>query len=230
VFRGVAVRRLRRLDGHVQVECQTAAGDPITWLADHVMLALPPRLAVRRIDFDPPLPEGLTRRWHRTETWMAPHAKYVAVYQAPFWREQGLCGAARSSVGPMVEIHDASMPGGHAALFGFLGLSARSRQRLDEAVLRQHCRAQLGRLFGERAAHPKADALKDWAFDPLTATEDDIEASGHHPEAPPPEPDNGVWLGFVQGIGSEWSPRFAGYLAGAVDAAQRGVQRWLGRG
>jgi monoamine oxidase len=64
----------------------------------------------------------------------------------------------------------------------------------------------------------------------LTATEDDIEASGHHPEAPPPEPDNGVWLGFVQGIGSEWSPRFAGYLAGAVDAAQRGVQRWLVRG
>jgi monoamine oxidase len=29
------------------------------------------------------------------------------------------------------------------------------------------------------------------------------------------------------GIGSEWSPQFPGYLAGAVDAAERGVRQSL---
>jgi hypothetical protein len=32
----------------------------------------------------------------------------------------------------------------------------------------------------------------------------------------------------MTGIGSEWSPQFPGYLAGAVDAAVRGVQPWIG--
>src|SRR3546814_5242306 len=66
-------------------------------------------------------------QWRETATCMAPHAKYVAIYDAPFWREQGLSGEVRSARGPMGEIHDASMPGGSAALFGFLGVPARTR-------------------------------------------------------------------------------------------------------
>ena len=221
---GCAVRALRRAGQRVELDVEQAGGQRRTWCAEQVLLALPPRLAERSITFEPPLPAELARRWHATETWMAPHAKYVAIFGAPFWREQGLCGAARSGVGPMVEIHDASMPGGHAALFGFLGVPASVRRGVPEDVLRAHCRAQLGRLFGERAARPVADALKDLATDPLTATEADLTASGQHPEAPPPGADHGPWQGRLRGIGSEWSPQFAGYLAGAVDAAERGVR------
>jgi monoamine oxidase len=227
ILNGQTVHRLRCIDGQVELAFADASGAVSTSLFDHVLLALPPRLAERSISFDPPLPTALARNWRDTPTWMAPHAKYVALYDEPFWRAQGLSGSARSGPGPMGEIHDVSMPGGRAALFGFLGVPASVRRTVPEGVLRMHCRAQLGRLFCERAAVPVAEALKDWAMDTLTATEDDLEASGQHPVAPPSSADTGPWQGLLTGIGSEWSPQFAGYLTGAVDAATRGVQRWL---
>lgn len=222
-----AVRRVHGVEEHVELHVEGPSGGMVTWRVDQVLLALPPRLAERSIAFDPPLPPELARRWRATPTWMAPHAKYVAVYDTPFWRAQGLSGAAHSGHGPMGEVHDVAMPGGHAALFGFLGVPARVRRGVADEVLRAHCRAQLARLFGERAATPIADALKDWATDPLTATADDQEASGHHADAPPHGADSGPWHGRLIGIGSEWSPQYPGYLAGAVDAATRGVRRIL---
>lgn len=227
VLGGHTVRGLRGGTSEVELDVETAAGAFATWRAEQVLLALPPRLAAGRIAFTPPLPPALARAWQATATWMAPHAKYVAIYDTPFWREQGLSGAARSAHGPMAEIHDVSMPGGQAALFGFLGVPARVRREVGDEVLCAHCRAQLRRLFGDRAATPVADALKDWAADPLTATDDDQDPSGQHADAPPAAADGGPWQGRLTGIGSEWSPQFPGYLAGAVDAALRGVQRAL---
>ena len=222
-----AVRRLCQVGSHIELHSEDASGALTTWRVDQVLLALPPRLAEDRITFEPPLPSKLASRWRATPTWMAPHAKYVAMYDAPFWRDQGLSGSARSALGPMAEIHDVSMPGGHAALFGFVGVPARVRRTVTEAELRAHCRAQLGRLFGERAATPVADALKDWAQDALTATAADQESDGQHGEAPPRCADSGPWQGCLTGIGSEWSQPFPGYLAGAVDAAALGVQACL---
>lgn len=221
---GQTVRRLHVDSTHVALTVDDGAGDPTTWITERVLLAMPPRLAATRLQFDPPLPPDLARRWQGTPTWMAPHAKYVAVYDTPFWREQGLSGGARSSAGPMGEIHDVSMPGGHAALFGFLGVPARVRRQVSDEVLRTHCRAQLARLFGEPARTPRGDALKDWAADPLTATDDDQDGAGH-PDTAPPSSADGAWQGRLIGIGSEWSAQFPGYLAGAVDAAERGVRQ-----
>ncbi|MFZ2987942.1 flavin monoamine oxidase family protein [Ideonella sp.] len=222
-----AVRRLHREASHVELTVDDAAGKVATWQGEQVLVALPPRLAVNRLVFDPPLPPDLARRWQGTPTWMAPHAKYVAIYGSPFWREQGLSGSARSGAGPMGEIHDVSMPGGHAALFGFLGVPARVRRQVSDEVLRMHCRAQLVRLFGEQAGAPLGDALQDWAADALTASDDDQDAAGHHAAAPPSSAGTGAWQGRLIGIGSEWSPQFPGYLAGAVDAAERGVRQCL---
>jgi monoamine oxidase len=101
------------------------------------------------------------------------------------------------------------------------------RRQLSEEVLRTHCRAQLVRLFGAPAGAPLGDALQDWAADALTATDDDQDAAGHHATAPPSSADAGVWQGRLIGIGSEWSPEFPGFLAGAVDAAERGVRQSL---
>jgi monoamine oxidase len=155
---------------------------------------------------------------------MAPHAKYFAIYERPFWREQGLSGEARSACGPLGEIHDASIPGGSAALFGFFGLPASLRQSVTEEVLRSHCRAQLARLFGPEAAHPRAELFKDWSVDPYTATETDVGNAGQHLEAPAMRASTGFWAGRLVGIGSEWSPQFPGYVAGAIEAASLGLE------
>ena len=159
---------------------------------------------------------------------MAPHAKYLAVYDTPFWREDGLSGSARSALGPLVEIHDASLPGGHAALFGFFGVPARVRQNVDEDALRAACRAQLTRLFGPRAAHPVTEALKDWAQDPFTATPADLDDGSHPDGALPAAAASGPWQHRLTGIASEWSPHFPGYVAGAIEAAGLGVERLAG--
>ena len=201
-----------------------AQGHATTWRAEHVLLALPPRLLEATIEFLPALPPALARQWRATATWMAPHAKYIAIYDTPFWREQGLSGEARSARGPLGEIHDASMPGGSAALFGFFGVPAHVRQSVPEVDLRAHCRAQLTCLFGSQAATPRAEFIKDWALDRYTAIAADMDGAGQHAEPPATTAPSGPWSGRLTGIASEWSPQFPGYVAGAIEAASFGVE------
>ncbi len=225
-----AVRALRCNDKGIEVEAVDAAGRLHHWQVNQVLLALPPRLAAQRIAFEPGLPPALLRQWLATPTWMAPHAKYVAVYPTPFWREQGLSGEARSALGPLGEIHDASTPGGSAALFGFVGVPARTRQALAPDALRAACREQLARLFGPQAAQPLSDYLQDWAQEPCTATPADFDSAGQHAVAPPSRAGEGPWRERLIGIGSEWSRQFPGYVAGAVEAAGEGVGLATGTG
>ncbi|WP_312752859.1 flavin monoamine oxidase family protein [Psychrobacter sanguinis] len=140
----------------VEVELNTTADDQshnekIIWQVSQVLLALPPRLVAQNIEFTPALPDDLAEQWASTATWMAPHAKYFAIYDTPFWREQGLSGSANSAVGPLTEIHDASAANGHAALFGFFGVAPKVRQSVSTEELKFHCREQLVRLFGTQA-------------------------------------------------------------------------------
>jgi hypothetical protein len=74
--------------------------------------------------------------------------------------------------GPLGEIHDASVPGSSAALFG---VPVRVRKNLSEDELRALCRGQFARMFGPLAATPKAEFIKGWALDPYTATVADMD-------------------------------------------------------
>ena len=228
ILTGQAVRRLRRADRHVELDSEDDGGRVTTWRARHVLLAMPPRLIAHTIAFSPALPQALAEQWRDTPTWMAPHAKYIALYDSPFWRGQGLSGEARSARGPLGEIHDASMPGGSAALFGFFSVPAQVRRDVPEDVLRLHCRAQFVRLFGPQAGAPRAEFIKDWACDPCTATAADMNGAAHHSEAPAAAALSGPWHGCLTGIASEWSPQFPGYVAGAIEAASLGVQALAG--
>lgn len=194
--------------------------------AAHVVAALPPRIMAEAIRFDPVMLQKTIDLWRDTPTWMAPHAKFFALYDRPFWREAGLSGTAQSMVGPMPEIHDATTADGHAALFGFLGLGAAERQRIGQDALSGACVDQLVRLFGPDAARPIATLFKDWAVDPLTAVNADHEASGHPHHAAYWL--QGEWAGYLSLAGSEVSPSEAGYLAGAVEASSLAARSWLG--
>lgn len=227
IITGQKVRRLRHTGHYVELECEVASGQVTPFRVEHVLLAMPPRLVEQSIEFTPALPQALTEQWRATATWMAPHAKYIAIYESPFWREQRLSGEARSVVGPLNEIHDASMPGGSAALFGFFGVPASVRKGVPIDVMRSHCRAQLKRLFGPQAETPKAEIIKDWALDPYIATVADLSSTDHHAEAPPASAAAGPWSKRLSGIASEWSPQFPGYVAGAIEAASLGVQELL---
>ncbi len=147
ILTGHRVVRIGRCEAGVLVEARTAPGGRAAYAAGAVILALPPRLAATSIEFVPPWPDRAQDGLLAVPTWMAGQAKLVAVYDRPFWREAGLSGAARSLAGPLAETHDASAPGGPAALFGFVGLSARQRALLSGTVP-SLATAQLVRLFG----------------------------------------------------------------------------------
>lgn len=196
--------------------------------AGQAVLALPPRLLASTISFEPALETETLGHWRQTATWMAPHAKFFALYDHAFWRDAGLSGTAQSSVGPLVEIHDATTASGAAALFGFVGLDRAQRADVGEKRLVQASVAQLARLFGPRAAQPQTTLIKDWSTDLLTATASDQSAEGH------PRPSRGAWItGMwaerVSLAGSETSATDPGYLAGALEAAERAASEVLFR-
>tara|TARA_R110000796_G_scaffold126693_2_gene241610 strand:- start:37491 stop:38579 length:1089 start_codon:yes stop_codon:yes gene_type:complete len=201
----------------------TFSGEPVqASYYSSLWLALPPRL-IAGIQFTPGLLQPELQQLMAVPTWMAAHAKYVARYAKPFWRDAGLSGDAFSRIGPMAELHDACNDGG-AALFGFLGVSAAQRARIGESDLKALCRAQLGRLFGDQAADPIEDYLYDWAADPFTATDQDQVASGAHGYlersfslAPP-------WEDMMRLIGSEATAEQGGYMEGALGAVDVAMQ------
>ncbi|WP_292285462.1 FAD-dependent oxidoreductase [Marivita sp.] len=178
----------------------TVVGDTFEMRAARVVFALPPRLTA---GFGVAVPD--------VPTWMAGHAKLIATYDTPFWRDSGLNGDAISHHGPLAEIHDASpVDKGVGALFGFTRPgAARDSGVRDSAV------AQLTRLFGPDAATPNDVFVKDWSDDVATATQADLTPPPGHPaySAIPPT----ARLIFA---GSETSSIDGGFLEGALAAAE----------
>ncbi len=225
---GYRVSHLELRDEGVRVGVREPGGREVSLDAAHVIAAVPPRLLLSNVEFDPGIDPDSASLWRATATWMAPHAKLFALYERPFWRDSGLSGTVRSMVGPLAEIHDATTASGGAALFGFVGLDWHRRQQVGEAALVTACVEHLGRIFGPTALEPRATLYKDWADDPLTATPEDRIVTGHPaPRAGPWV--TGAWQSRLALAGSETSSVDPGYLAGAVGAAERAVAEMIGR-
>lgn len=199
------------------------------FLSAHTVIStLPPRLLAKTVTFSPELDAVTKRNWIDTPTWMATHAKFIALYERPFWRDIGLSGEARSQLGPLVEVHDATTSSGKAALFGFLGISAKARERIGHESVVSACVEQLKDMFGEEAASPINTLYKDWSQDRFTATLMDSGVGGH------PMPGRlasvpSVWAQYMLMAGSEAGRREPGYLAGAIEAAEYAALEILNR-
>ncbi|RWZ54580.1 amine oxidase [Halobacillus fulvus] len=213
-----------RLDesGDLTVEADRGQGEVENLETSKVILALPPRMIARYIEFSPSLPPETLANLTSTSTWMAGQAKAVVIYDRPFWRQSDLSGFATSWVGPLQEIHDASPEKGSGALFGFFGMPAKTRQQLGEEEVMEAVIDQLVRLFGTDARNLEAILYKDWSQDPETAVEEDQEPLRDFPTYGPP-PVSGVWEKKIAFAGTETATQFGGHLEGALKAAERAV-------
>ena len=205
-------------------------GETKSFNADFLILAAPPRVLLQHLPLKKWLSASLYRQLLATPTWMAAQAKFVATYATAFWRDAGLSGDAFSRVGPMGEVHDTSadMDDGYA-LFGFLGIPAQSRARFSAEELKQACLNQLADLFGKSALQPEASYLKDWALDSWVATDRDVMEQPVHPDmnlALHAEELAELNLGFAA---TEVARDEAGYLEGALLAAEAAVSEYLTR-
>ncbi len=192
-----------------------------TFRAAQVVLAVPPALALERIDFGDGLPDGLVRLARYTPVWMGAVAKVVAQYSSAFWREQGLAGAAFSRSGPLQEIHDMSGAGGRpAALFGFAHARV-VRPGFEDAVA-----AQLGACFGPAAASPEALHVQDWSREPWTAPRSvhalaDYSLFGHPLYQQP------ALGGRLHWASTETATDHAGHIEGALFSGERAAHAVL---
>lgn len=213
------IQELSQHGDHIKAAIEN--GGTIT--AHRVVLALPPRLAAQ-FRFRPALADSALQAMQSTATWMAGHAKAVAIYDHPFWRDAGLSGDAMSRFGPLAEIHDAS-PAAHGpyALFGFLGVPPQART--DEAALKKQIMVQLTRLYGPDASAPINLTVKDWAFDPFTATQLDQRPLYSHPDYGLPTALTGLWDNRLIFGGTEVATAFGGYLEGALEAAENALRQ-----
>ncbi|MFK7795613.1 MAG: flavin monoamine oxidase family protein, partial [Gammaproteobacteria bacterium] len=190
--------------------------------SQRVIMALPPRVALNQISFDPAFSNVRTQQLNEIATWMAGHAKLVCVYEQRFWQQQGFSGDVISHRGPLQEIHDASSEDGSLnALFGFIGVQAVNRKdRQDE--LKKMAIAQLARIFGEQALNPIAVYLQDWAMEPYTSTALDQEIQRFHPANNIGNVSEKTWSDKLIWSGSEaadYSQQNNGFLEGAIEAS-----------
>jgi monoamine oxidase len=201
----------------------TQAGADVSYTADHIILALPPRLLSGTIRFEPEPDDQMRKVWNSTPTWMAGHSKMVFIYDQPFWREQGLSGEVFSRFGPLSEIYDGS-PADESfyALTSFVGLNAMQRQKIPRDQLLPACIEQLVRLFGEQARGVKQVMVSDWSLEPFTSTDLDLQGIAHHPQYPATS-SRSLWEGKVLLAGTETAREHGGYLEGAIESADEAL-------
>ena len=213
-------------DDTITLEAKLANGMHEKITTSTVILALPPRIIEKHIEFSPAFPSELIRNLKSKPTWMAGQAKAIAIYEQPFWRELGLSGSVRSLVGPLQEIHDASLEPGPGALFGFFGMPATVRQKLSKDEILKLVTDQLVRLFGPSAANTSTILYKDWAEEPETAVAEDLAPLMDFPTYGPP-PHAGIWENKIFFAGTEASSQYGGHLEGALQAADRAVTKMM---
>jgi monoamine oxidase len=185
--------------------------------ARRAIVAVPPALA-GRITFDPPLPGSRDQLTQRMP--MGSVIKCMAVYEEPFWRDDGLSGQAVSLPGPTQVVFDNTPANGSPGLIGFLeGREARELGALSEAERRDAVLKGFQRLFGRRAGHPVEYVEKDWSTEPYSR--------GCYAGVLGP----GAWTGYGRALrepvgrihwaGTETATRWMGYMDGAIQSGKR---------
>ena len=216
VHTGICVRRIHREVDGVRVELD---GDREGLLADAVVIALPPSLALSSGLIDAAsLEPSVVATARRTPVWMGAMTKAVAVFATPFWREAGLSGSAYCPKSPMQELHDMSGPGGQpASVFGFRSSQPGHPKLTEHAVVEQ-----LSALFGAQAAHPLHIEVCDWSAEPYTSPPD-VHLHDEYQRFGAAALQVPAWDGRLLWTSTETSPVAPGHIEGALAAAERTI-------
>ena len=199
----------------------TVHADGIEVEARRAIVALPPTLTCR-IAYDPPMPalrDQLTQRIPQGAV-----IKCMAIYDRPFWRDQGLTGQATSIEGPVKLTFDNSPPDGSpGVLLGFLeGNQARELGAASPDARRAAVIDCFTRLFGREAEAPLDYVDKSWADEEWTRgcygcymPTGAWTAYGPQLRAP---------VGPIHWAGAETATVWSGYMDGAVRSGDSAAQ------
>lgn len=210
--------------GPDHIAVHLGSGEIVT--AQKVIISVPLRIAATTMRL-PWASSALIDVMQRTPTWMSTHAKAVAIYEKPFWRDDGLSGRVVSRIGPLAEVHDhTGVDHTPAALFGFVSWCPEERRAHPER-LRRAILDQLSDCFGDAAAHPLELAIQDWAMNHRIVTELDTSQQATHPDIGPASLRQPHLDGRIRFAVSEASERSPGLIEGALANGERAALELL---
>jgi monoamine oxidase len=198
--------------------------DKLSYHAKQVIVAVPPPIA-GRIIYEPGLSalrDQLTQRMP-----MGSLMKAEAVYDKPFWRDQGFTGQVISDEGPVKVTFDNSPPDGSVGvLMGFIG-GTEARQLTQKSAADQQAAAlgSFAKYFGDQAKSPRDYVQFNWTTEqwnrgcPVSVlapgTLLDFGEAIRRPE------------GRIHWAGTETATYWNGYMDGAVRAGERAAAEAL---
>ncbi len=195
-----------------------------SFFARKVVIAIPPPL-VNKIDFYPSLPVIKRQLFERIP--MGNVVKTFAIYDSPFWRDEGLNGMSVTDQGHISVVFDNSPVDGRVGiLMGFvLADKARWFMRLSPEERQSDALSSFSHLYGAKALNPLKYLDFSWADEAFSLG----CYAGYFP--------TGVWTGYgsvlrqvEQGIhwaGTETATEWNGYMEGAIQSGYRVAQELL---
>ena len=225
-----ALGRRVRLKSPVRRIVQTRTGvtvytDKLSYHGKQVIVAVPPAIA-GRIAYEPGLSALRDQLMQRMPNGSLMKAE--AVYDRPFWRDQGYTGQVISDVGPVKVTFDNSPPDGSVGvLMGFIG-GTEARQLTQKSPADQQAAAlgSFANYFGDQARSPREFVRFNWTTErwnrgcPVSVlapgTLLDFGEAIRRPE------------GRIHWAGTETSTYWNGYMDGAVRAGERAAAEALG--
>jgi monoamine oxidase len=202
----------------------TVHSERVVVKAKHAIVAMPPVLS-GRIHYSPALPAERDQLTHRYP--QGTLTKVAAVYDTPFWREQGLTGQCFDTAGPVSATFDDSPPSGRPGIvFGFVGGdAARTYNAQSPTARRASVLNQFARFFGSQALRPRAYFDTIWSAEPWSRgcpvgipAVGALSTLGPHLREP---------VGHIHWAGTETSDYWNGYMDGAVRSGERAAAEVL---
>jgi monoamine oxidase len=186
--------------------------------ASRAIIAMSPALT-GCLNYWPPLPGARAQLCMRMP--MGSVTKVHALYQQPFWREDGYNGQMVANDGVVSSTFDDSPhDGSHGAIVGFIaGDDCRRMERADPEVRRRAIVGDLVRAFGPLAGQPIEVVEQHWPGEPFTrggpvAVSSPGALTGFGPSLREP-------VGPLHWAGTETATTWCGYLDGALSSGVR---------
>ncbi|KAH7304793.1 amine oxidase [Stachybotrys elegans] len=196
-----------------------------TFKGAHVIVAMSPPLAAR-IRFTPPLPPA--RQAVQNLMRMGAVGKGIAVYDTPFWTEEGLTGQVLSDAGQGRVTYDLSSPQGeYGAIMAFMNADE-MRDYIDKTdeEITEAIETNFVSYFGERARNATEWSVFVW-------NREEYSLGGPTAVAGP-----GIYsqygaalkqaVGNIHFAGTESSDYWVGYMDGAIRAGYRAAAEVIG--
>jgi monoamine oxidase len=218
VVTGAPVEAVAHGTDRVVVSGRGRGEEPWQIGARRAVVAMPPSISAR-LRWSPPLPGVRDQLSMRMP--MGSMTKIHAIYERPFWREQGLNGQLVSDDGALRSTFDDSpADGSHGAIVGFIaGDECREFERRGPAARGRAVLAELERAFGPPAGQPVELVEQHWPAEEYTrggpvaiSVPGALTGFGDALREP---------VGAVHWAGTETATEWCGYLDGALSSGAR---------